>query len=91
MRQYRLLPNDALATYLRVPALEDELMNLLRSICCLFGGECTVEEPKSTKETMRGEPPVSDGDLGQTEAELEKTGKEQMGHMQGGAAREASR
>jgi hypothetical protein len=31
----------------------------------------------------RGEPLVSEGDLGQKEAELEKTGKEQMSHMEG--------
>ena len=31
----------------------------------------------------RREAPVSEGDLGQTEAGLEKTGKEQMGHMEG--------
>ena len=56
-------------------------MNLLRSIRCLFAGRC--EEPKPTKETMRGEAPVSEGDLGQTEAELEKTGKERLRHMEG--------
>ena len=56
-------------------------MNLLRSICCLFGSRCEGEEP--TKDIMRGEPPA---DLGQKEAELEKTGKEQMGHMEGGDA-----
>jgi hypothetical protein len=61
-------------------------MNLLQSLCCFFGGRCGVEEPKPTKETMRGETPVSEGDLGQKEAELEKTGKEQMGHMEGGKA-----
>jgi hypothetical protein len=67
-------------------------MNLLRSICCLFGGRCAVEEAKPTKETMRGEPPVrdeppaSEGDLGQKEAELEKIGKQQMSHMQRGKA-----
>ena len=55
-------------------------MNLFRSICCLFAGRC--EEPKPTKETMRGEAPVSEGDLGQTEATLEKTGKDLMGHME---------
>jgi hypothetical protein len=55
-------------------------MNLLRSICCLFAGRC--EEPKPTKETMRDEAPVSEGDLGQTEATLEKTGKDRMGHME---------
>jgi hypothetical protein len=61
-------------------------MNLLRSICCLFGGQCAVEEPQPTKEPMRGEPGVTESDLGQTEAELEKTGKEQMSHMEGGKA-----
>jgi hypothetical protein len=53
-------------------------MNLLRAICCLVGGRCGVEEPKPKKEMMRSEPPVSEGDLGQKEAELEKTGREQM-------------
>jgi hypothetical protein len=67
-------------------ALEDGRMNLLRSICCLFGGRCAVEEPKPTKDTMRGEPSVSGGDLGQKEAELEKAGKDQMGRMEGGDA-----
>ena len=61
-------------------------MNLLRSICCLFAGRCAPEEPKPTKETLRGEPPVSEGDLGQKEVELEKTGKERMSHMEGGEA-----
>ena len=51
-------------------------MNLLQSICCLFAGRCAEEEPKSRKETVRG-------DLGQTEAELEKAGKERMEHMEG--------
>jgi hypothetical protein len=51
-------------------------MNLLRSICCLFAGRCAEEEPKPTKEAVRG-------DLGQTEAELEKEGKERMEHMEG--------
>jgi hypothetical protein len=59
-------------------------MNLLRSICCLLGGRCAVEEPKPTRETTRDEAPVSEPDLGQTEAELEKTGKEQMSHMERG-------
>jgi hypothetical protein len=58
-------------------------MSLFRSICCLFAGRC--EEPKPT-ETMRGEPPGSEGDLGQKEAELEKTGKEEMSRMGGGDA-----
>jgi hypothetical protein len=57
-------------------------MTLLRSICCLFAGRCAGEEPKPTKETMRDEAPVSEGDLGQTEATLEKTGKDRMGHME---------
>ena len=57
-------------------------MNLLRSICCLFGSRCE-EKNELTKDTMRDEPPA---DLGQKEAELEKTGKEQMGHMEGGDA-----
>ena len=63
-----------------------EHVYLLRSLCCLFGGRCGVEEPKPTKETGRGDTPNSEGDLGQKEAELEKTGKEQMSHMEGGAA-----
>ena len=58
-------------------------MNLLRSIRCLFGSRCEGEQPKSTKDTLRDEPPA---DLGQKEAELEKAGKEQMGHMEGGDA-----
>jgi hypothetical protein len=56
--------------------LEDGCMNLLRSICCIFSGRCGVEEPKPGSS-------VSEGDLGQKEAELEKTGKEQMSHMEG--------
>ena len=56
-------------------------MNLLRSICCFFDSRCAPEEVKSTEHTMRDEPPVP-ADLGQTEAELEKTGKEQMAHME---------
>jgi hypothetical protein len=58
--------------------IEDGGMNLLRSICCLLGGRCAAEEPKPTKETMGGKRTVAEGDL--AEAELEKTGKEQMGH-----------
>ena len=52
-------------------------MNLLQSICCFFGGSC-AEEPKATNER-----PVA-ADLGQEEAEQEKTGKEQMSYMEGG-------
>ena len=59
-------------------------MNLLRSLCCFVASRCGVGEPRSTKETMRGEPFVRDGDLGQKEAQLEKTGKERMSHMEGG-------
>jgi hypothetical protein len=60
----------------RAQQLEDGSMNLLRSICCLFAGRCAEEEPKPRKETVRG-------DLGQTDAELEKAGKERMEHMEG--------
>jgi hypothetical protein len=55
-------------------------MNLLRSICCLFAGRC--EEPKPTKETMRGEAP---GDLGQKEAKQERASEDQLRRMEGGA------
>jgi len=58
-------------------------MNLLRSICCLFGSRCSPEETRSTGDTTRREPSGS-ADLGQTEAELERTGKKQMSHMEGG-------
>jgi hypothetical protein len=54
-------------------------MNLLRSICRLFGSRCAEEEPQTTN----GRPVKAD--LGQEEAKLEKTGKEQMGHMEGEA------
>jgi hypothetical protein len=60
-------------------------MNLLRSICCLFGNRCAPEEAKSAGDTMGAEQSVP-ADLGQKEADLEKTGKEQMGHMEGGGA-----
>jgi hypothetical protein len=52
-------------------------MNLLRSICSLFGSGCADGESKTTKAG-----PVA-ADLGQEEAELEKTGKEQLSHMEG--------
>jgi hypothetical protein len=54
-------------------------MNLLRSICCLFGSRCAEKEPKATNGQVAA-------DLGQEEAELEKTGKEQMSHMEAGAS-----
>jgi len=57
-------------------------MNLLRSICCLFGSRCVPEETKSTADRLRDETTVP-ADLGQKEADLEKTGKEQMSHMEG--------
>jgi hypothetical protein len=69
------------------PTLKDRSMSLLQSICCLFGSRCAAEEPRSTKTAMGDEPPVP-ADLGQKEAELEKTGKEQMSHMEGGDASE---
>ena len=56
-------------------------MNLLRSMCCLFGRRCAPEEAKSAGDTMRAEQSVP-ADLGQKEADLEKTGKEQMRHME---------
>ena len=58
-------------------------MNLLRSICCLFGSRCAPEETKSPGD--RAEQSTS-ADLGQREADLEKTGKEQMSHMEGSGA-----
>ena len=70
---------------------EEARMNLLRSICCLFLGRCVGEEPKPTKEEpTRAEPSVSQGDLGQTEAELEKDSDEQLRHMEGGEEAEAA-
>jgi hypothetical protein len=54
-------------------------MNLLRSMCCLFGGRCAEEGPKPTRETMRREAP---GDLGQTEAEREKASEDQLRRME---------
>jgi hypothetical protein len=65
-------------------------MNLFRSICCLFSSGCEQEETRPMKETSRGEPQARERDLGQTEAELEKTGKEQMSHMEGGGASKSS-
>ena len=56
-------------------------MNLLQSICCLFGNRCIPEEVKQTGGATR---PSGPADLGQTEAELERAGKEQMGQMEGG-------
>jgi len=58
-------------------------MSLLRAMCCLFGGRC-AGEPERTKESMRTATTSSQADLGQKEAELEKSGKDQMSHMEGG-------
>ena len=66
-------------------ALEDGRMNLLQSVCCLFGNRCAPEEAKSAGDTVQAEQSVP-ADLGQKEAALEKTGKEQMSHMEGGGA-----
>jgi len=57
-------------------------MSLLRSICCLFAGRCSGLEP----------PPPADereerGDLGQKEAELEKTSEDELRHMGSGEAK----
>ena len=52
-------------------------MNRLRSICGFFGSSCAGEESKATNA-----PPIA-ADLSQEEADLEKTGKKQMGHMEG--------
>ena len=59
-------------------------MNLLRSICCLFSSGCGEKsEPTGTRQRESSCPKA---DLGQTEAGLEKSGKEQMGHMEGDEA-----
>ena len=52
-------------------------MHLMRSICSLFGGKCT-EGSKAKDRSVAA-------DLGQEEAELEKSGKEQMSHMKTGS------
>jgi hypothetical protein len=56
-------------------------MNLLRAMCCFFGGRCAAEEPRPTTETTRREAP---GDLGQREAEREKASEDQLKHMESG-------
>lgn len=60
-------------------------MNLLQSICGFFGSRCASEESKATNE-----PPIA-ADLGQEEAELEKSVKEQMSHMEGTSRAKTSR
>jgi len=63
--------------------MEDECMNLLRSMCCLFTGRCAGEEPEPK---VRGR---SEADLGQKEAKLEEASEEELRHMEGGKAAEA--
>ncbi len=65
-------------------------MSLLRSICCLFAGRCEKEEPTPTRQTRRSAVPGSQADLGQKEAEMEKSGKEQMSHMEGGTTAQST-
>jgi len=60
-------------------------MNILHSICCLFSRGCGEQ----TTSTPRDESAGAKADLGQAEAGLEKTGKEQMGHMEGDEARDS--
>jgi hypothetical protein len=55
-------------------------MNLLRSVCCFFGGRCAEEQPRPTTGSTRREAPV---DLGQREAEREKASEDQLGRMEG--------
>ena len=63
-------------------------MNILQSICCLFSRGCD-EQSGQTTSTRRNESPVAKADLGQREAGLEKSGKEQMGHMGRDEARDS--
>jgi nicotinamidase-related amidase len=58
----------------------DDLMNLLRSMCCLFGGRCAEQEPKPATDKAEGEAP---GDLGQRDAESEKADKDRLRNMGG--------
>jgi hypothetical protein len=72
----KLGPRTAIVAIVQVQQLEDgsdepASLNLL-SLCWPM----RREKPKPRKETARA-------DLGQTEAELEKAGKERMDHMQG--------
>jgi hypothetical protein len=55
-------------------------MNLLRAMCCFFGGRCAEEEPRRRTDTPREQAP---GDLGQREAEREKASEDQLGRMEG--------
>ena len=60
-------------------------MNILHSICCLFSRDCGEQTTSTPRDELAG----AKADLGQTEAGLEKTGKEQMGHMGGDEARDS--
>ena len=60
-------------------------MNLLQSICCLFSRRCGERSEPSTS-ARRNKSPAAKADLGQSEGGLEKTGKEQMGRMEGDEA-----
>ena len=57
-------------------------MNLLRSICCMFGSHWAEEDPTPTTETMRRE---ARGDIGQREAERERASEDQLRRMESGA------
>ena len=64
-------------------------MGLLQTMCRLFGSRC-AGEPEPTKESMRTATTSSQADLGQKEAEMEKSGKEQMSHMEGGTTAQST-
>jgi len=51
-------------------------MSLLRSICCLFAARCSGQEPPRPADERE-----APGDLGQKEAELEKTSEDELRHM----------
>jgi hypothetical protein len=55
-------------------------MNLLRAMCCFFGGRCAEEEPRRTMDTRRER---AAADLGQREAQREKASEDQLGRMEG--------
>ena len=58
-------------------------MTLLQSLCCLFRGCSGEPEPRTSPKRNEAS---GQADLGQKEADLEKTSKEQMGHMEGDEA-----
>ena len=55
-------------------------MTLLQVMCCFLGGRCAEEEPRRRTDTSREQAPA---DLGQREAEREKTSEDQLGRMEG--------